>query len=527
MFSKNYEAITDFNQVENEDISDNEDQIFLDENGAELEILDQRETESGVQIAVNYKGETVWVMKRKKGEFCSPRPFRVASFERYGDAVYEAPNLASDKEDLYGLTRSGDKEDELLHDDKGRLYSEGGQYLMSGGLPFIGEGVNPEIDDDYDKRLGYWSSDEDSEEGSRDEGDDDSGDSNDDQAVNDDDVGEGSGDENGGAVGQEIDPSLETLGLRHLVPSTDDARKSSAPEKNVSQPSKIASPAGMEEEKSETTASETKIPAPAVFGPSSTASNSSTFPGFDVGNQINKPAFANQKTLPLAEAAAVPATQHAKGFNFSEAFLSSGRAKAVPRQARSHIPGKEVLNESGINNSPASNFGSHIIQPAFTNSKSMSLAKAAAAPHAQYIGGFKFSEDIPSSGQTKAECKQTGHGIGDDDIPRFDDKARADDLKEFAPTFDRAKIQDNSSTKADESESQTDRNGGQAQIKSPIPPKAYSLPQSNSFDSGSNLSRLSATNIQMPSSAETASENNAKSRAGFSFSVDFVSKTHR
>ena len=53
MFSNDYEAITDFNQVENEDISDNEDQILQDENGAEVEILDQRETESGVQIAVN------------------------------------------------------------------------------------------------------------------------------------------------------------------------------------------------------------------------------------------------------------------------------------------------------------------------------------------------------------------------------------------------------------------------------------------------------------------------------------------
>ena len=31
----------------------------------------------------------------------------------------------------------------------------------------------------------------------------------------------------------------------------------------------------------------------------------------------------------------------------------------------------------------------------------------------------------------------------------------------------------------------------------------------------------------MPSSAETASENDAESHAGFSFSVDFVSKTHR
>ena len=295
MFSNDYEAITDFNQVENEDISDNEDQIFLDENGAEVEILDQRETESGVQIAVNYKGETVWVMKRKKGEFYVPHVHpEWASFERYGDAVYKAPNSASDKEDLYGLTRSGDKEDELLHDDKGRLYSEGGQYLMSGGLPFIGEGVNPEIDDDYDKRLGYWSSDEDSEEDSRDEGDDDSGESNDDQAGNDDDVGEGSGDDNGSAVGQEIDPSLETPGLRHLVPSTDDARKSSAPDNTVSHPSKIASPAGMEEEKSEITASETQIPTSAVFGPSSTASNSSAFPSFDVRNQTNKPAFANQ-----------------------------------------------------------------------------------------------------------------------------------------------------------------------------------------------------------------------------------------
>ena len=106
----------------------------------------------------------------------------------------------------------------------------------------------------------------------------------------------------------------------------------------------------------------------------------------------------------------------------------------------------------------------------------MVLAEAAAAPHVQYTGGFKFSEDIPYSGQTKAEFKQAGRGIGDDDIPRFDDKARADDLKEFASIFDEAKIQENSSTKEDESESQPDRNGGQAQIKSPIPPKVYSLP---------------------------------------------------
>ena len=84
-------------------------------------------------------------------------------------------------------------------------------------------------------------------------------------------------------------------------------------------------------------------------------------------------------------------------------------------------------NGNGISTCPASSFGSQTIRPAFANSKSTSLAKAAAAPHAQYTGGFKFSEDIPSSGQTKAEFNQAGRGIGDDDIPRLDDKARANE----------------------------------------------------------------------------------------------------
>lgn len=46
-------AVTDFSEAEDEDIFDNEDQVFLDENGAKLEVLDPRETEAGVQIAVN------------------------------------------------------------------------------------------------------------------------------------------------------------------------------------------------------------------------------------------------------------------------------------------------------------------------------------------------------------------------------------------------------------------------------------------------------------------------------------------
>ncbi|KAL2053337.1 hypothetical protein ABVK25_006331 [Lepraria finkii] len=103
--------------------------------------------------------------------------------------------------------RSGDKKDEILHDDQGRPYDKEELYNVC-------------------------------DAGSKDHGDDDDGDSNGDQAGSVDEGGEGNGDDDSEAMDQSINASSETLELKHRVPNTNYAQESKASNEIWSHPLK-------------------------------------------------------------------------------------------------------------------------------------------------------------------------------------------------------------------------------------------------------------------------------------------------
>jgi hypothetical protein len=79
----------------------------------------------------------------------------------------------------------------------------------------------------------------------------------------------------------------------------------------------------------------------------------------------------------------------------------------------------------------------------------MSLAEVATAACDQYSRDFDFVNTIPSFGKPNAELDQVERGLVNEDIPHYDHKASAKDLRGYTTIVDKAKIQAGSSTKLD------------------------------------------------------------------------------